>query len=208
MLLTFQQLKKLFSEFNIPFLEGEVVSSLKEALLFARKNGFPLVLKIDSPRVVHKTEKGLVKFCYGIEDIQKSFKKLKRFGGNILIQKMGDGRELILGAKRDKVFGEIALVGMGGIFAEVFGDVSFGFSPLSKKRAVAMIKSLKFFKVLKGYRGLERVDVAKLAEVLVNLSKMMAKRPDIDSIDLNPVFVKGSKIHIVDAKVFVKTKST
>jgi len=207
MLLNFRKTTKLLKKYNIPIVKTEIIDSQKEAVLFAKKNDFPVVLKVFSPEVLHRTEKGLVILnINNKEQLKESFNKILKKSDklkqkNILIQKQGKGTQIICGMKRNVSFGPVLMFGLGGVFVEVLEDVSFGIAPLSKKEASQMIKRIKGYKILKGFRGYPKADLSKISQVLTNLSRLAQENEDIKSIDLNPVFVNKSKIEVADPKI-------
>jgi len=206
MILDFKKTNKLLTEYNIPLIETEVVQSKKQALDFA-DNNWPVVLKVFSKEVLHRTELGLVKtgieskkeLKSSLDEIRKEAVDLK--DKKILIQKTGKGTEIICGMKRDKTFGPVLMFGLGGVFVEVLKDVSFGITPLSKKESKEMIKQIKGYKILKGFRGYPKVDFEKISKLLLNLSKIAEENENIKEIDFNPAFVNEKTLKVVDFKV-------
>jgi len=178
MLLGFRETKKILRDYKIPFLKTQLVETKEEAKRVAEKIGWPVVLKISSPEVLHRTEEGLLELeLQNEKELEKAFDRiLQRVKGRkiegILVQKMARGIEVVYGMKRDEVFGPVLMFGLGGIFVEILKDVSFGIAPLSKKEAREMIKTIKGYKILKGYRGGDLVNIGKMEEILVRLSKL------------------------------------
>jgi len=199
-------MEKLLSKYKIPVVKGKIVKSKKELLSFVKKVGFPVVLKIFSPDILHKTDIGGV--ILDIEDREslsaawdKISKLTKSKKADILIQKQEKGTEVIIGAKRDPVFGPVIMFGLGGIFAEALKDVSFRLAPISKKEAKEMISEIKGSKILKGYRGQKPVNLLKLEEILLSLSELITKEKNVKEVDLNPVIVNDKKAIVVDVKI-------
>ncbi len=208
-LLSIEEAEKILKKYKIPLIKTEEVKSMKEAVLFAKKNKFPIVLRIDAPNVFHKTEMGLI--FPEIRDI-KSLKKAYNFltgkakkerEWKVFAQKKGKGIEIFFGAKKDPVFGAFSMFGLGGIFVEVINDISFSISPISKKEAVSAIKKIKGYKLLSGYRGKFSVNTDKLAEIFSNFSNICLKEEHIKEIDLNPIFANGKNIFVADPKIYV-----
>ena len=205
-LLGFEETKKLLRKYRIPFSKTELVKSKKEALKSAKVIGYPVILKGSSSKILHKTEKGLVKFKINDEkrlakvfdEIIKSSKRTKI--EEVLVQKMEQGIEMVCGMKRDESFGSVLMFGLGGIFVEILKDVSFAISPVTKKEAIDMIKEIKGYKILRGYRGQLPIDFEKVSQILVQLSSLSMEHPEIKEIDLNPVFADGKNIRVADAK--------
>ena len=111
--------------------------------------------------------------------------------------------ELILGVKRDPVFGPLLMFGLGGIYAEIYKDVSFELSDLNKQRAMEMIKSVKAFEILNGARGRQAINFDKLVEVILKLAKIVNQNPNFHEIDLNPLLVSGKDIKIADIRIVI-----
>lgn len=211
MMLGFYQTKKLLQKYKIPLVKGEIISTKDEALNFAKKYNFPLVLKIFSPEILHKTDIGGVILNIDNQNLLlKSWQKIKhlakRKNAQILIQKQIEGKQIIAGAKCDQVFGPVVVFGLGGIFVEVLKDVSFRIAPITKKEAKEMIKEIKGYKILEGTRGEKGVNINKIAEILVNLSKLISNEKQIKEIDLNPVIVNEKEALVVDAKIIINSK--
>lgn len=211
MILSFSKSKELLDFYNIPQVNQELAFSFDEILNFERKNTYPLILKIASKSLLHKTEEKAVisniqnrKELRGawleLEKISKKPEIKKGFEG-ILVQKMITGVELIVGAKKDKVFGPVVMFGLGGIFTEVYKDTVFRLAPINGKEAKKMIKEIKGYKILEGVRGKKSVDIESLAEVLVGASKLILEKPEIKEIDLNPVIANEKGAKIVDVKI-------
>lgn len=211
--LTFEETEKLLEKYNIPFAKTKLCKSKKEAASFAKRIGFPLALKIVSPDILHKTDIGGVKLMIMNEkdlkqawnEILVSFKKQKpkvQIKG-ILVQEMIAGKEVVIGMKRDKSFGPVLMFGLGGIFIELFKDTVFRVAPATKKEARKMIKELKGFAILKGARGQKPVDIEKIVQIIVKVSKLSLTEKNIKEIDLNPIIVNEKEASVVDAKFLV-----
>lgn len=211
--LNFQQVEKLLLKYKIPFCQTKLAKSKTEAINFAKKIGYPLVLKISSPNILHKTDFGGVKIGIKTEiglknswdDILTSVKKSKpkaKIEG-ILVQKMLKGIEAAVGMKKDPQFGAVLMFGLGGIFIEVLKDVSLRIAPVTKKEALKMIKEIKSSKILEGFRGQKPADIRKIAEIISNLSKLALVEKNIKEIDLNPIFVNEKTALVVDARIIV-----
>ncbi len=212
MIISWQKTKELLEKYQIPIVESLVIENLGQGVVFANKVGFPVVLKLISNNVLHKIDKGLVKLnIQNEQQLQEGFSEFE--GGQspaslrgtvppqILIQKQVSGTELFMGMKRDKSFGSVISFGLGGIFVEVLNDIVFGICPLDKIQAIEMIKKIKGYKILQGYRGQPKINVEKLADILINISRLAIENKDIQEIDFNPIIASGSDIFIVDAKI-------
>jgi len=211
--LSFEEAKKLLEKYNIPFVKTRICQSKKEAIDFAQKIGFPVVLKVFSPDILHKTDVGGVKI--GIEnerDLKRVFdeilfslkeKKPKAKIEGMLIQKQIFGKEVVVGMKRDLAFGPVLMFGLGGIFVEILNDVAFRVAPITKREALKMIREIKSFKILKGFRGEKPVNIEKIAEIIVKVSKLSLKEEKIQEIDLNPIIANEKGAQVVDARVLL-----
>lgn len=186
-----------------------VVATEEEAVKRARGLGYPVVLKVVSPDVVHKTDSGGVKLNLGSDDdvrqahrdILSSFKGKNIVG--ISVQEMAPaGVEAIVGFTRDESFGPVLMFGLGGIFAEVLRDVTFRVLPITADAVQEMIEEIKGFPILKGYRG-HAVDMAALRELLLNVSTLAVTHPELKELDINPVFLYPTGCVAVDARIFV-----
>jgi len=204
--LGFEKTKRLLIKYKIPFSRTFLVKSEKEVLSFAKKIGYPLVLKISASKILHKTESNGVKTEIKDEkELKKSFNKLIKIKNNegILVQKMEFGKEIALGMKKDPQFGPVIMAGLGGIFIEILKDVSFRICPVSEKEAKEMLKELKAYPVLEGYRGEKGINIKELAGIITKLSQLSLKEKNIKEIDLNPVIVNQKEAKVVDAKFVI-----
>jgi acyl-CoA synthetase (NDP forming) len=203
---------------RIPVVETKLAISKTEAVELAKKMGFPVVMKIVSPDVVHKSDAGGVKLniqnatqagkAYSeiLAGIKKHFPKAKIVG--VTVQKMAkQGIEVIIGMTKDAQFGPVIMFGLGGILVEVLKDVSFRIVPMTKRDAGEMITEIKGFPILKGYRGQDPADVPYLEELIVKVSDFVDKNPEIKELDLNPVFAYKSGALAVDARIILEPAS-
>jgi len=210
--------KEIISMYNIPVGEYKLVNSEEEAIKFSNKIGYPVVAKLMSPDIVHKTEAGVIKLnLMSDNEVSNAFNNViqiaknyhhavKIFGVNI--QKMAENGvvEIIIGAMRDVNFGPVLMFGLGGIFVEIFKDVSYRVCPISISEAEKMIQSIKSFPLLDGYRGKPKADIESIRNILIKCSKMLMDNPEINELDLNPVIVfeKGKGAMVVDARIILK----
>ena len=206
MIAGFEETKKLLSKYKIPYGQGEIVKSKTSAFNFAKKFSYPVVLKIYSSNILHKIDiGGVILDIRDEESLSTAWEKISKIAkskkADILIQGQEKGIEIIMGAKRDPVFGPIIMFGLGGIFAEVLKDVSFRLAPVTKKEAKEMIKEIKSYKILNGYRGQEQANLPKLEEILLSLSDLITKESKVKEVDFNPAIVNNKKAVIVDAKI-------
>ncbi|MGC9310661.1 MAG: acetate--CoA ligase family protein [Candidatus Aenigmatarchaeota archaeon] len=185
---------------------------LLECLNFLKKNGidvakthplegrlvhFPAVLKANT--LEHKTEKGLVKVAHCEKYFDKALKELSG-NGPLLAQEMVSGIELILGIQSDETFGKVVMAGTGGVFTEILKDVAFRAVPLTKSDAEDMVRELKIYEVLKGYRG-KTYNIDALVGAIMCLSKI-AEKSDIKSLDINPFILNDKRGVAVDCRIF------
>ena len=207
--LNFVKSKEILSKYGIFSCKEKLVSSKREAFVFAETIGFPIVLKVFSPDLPHVTDVGGLK--QGIKDkkeLEKAWddilflvkkNKPKALIEGFLIQEEVKGVEVVVGMKRSREFGPVLMFGLGGVLVEVLKDVSFGVAPISKSVAIKMIKEVRGYKVLKGFRGSPAVNLEKLIDALVNLSRLSLENQNIKEIDLNPIIVNDKKALVVDA---------
>ena len=171
------------------------VQSRDDMLKACGEIGYPVVVKVVSPAIIHKSDVGGVKLGIKTDadalaafDHMASIAKDKDFRGVMVYPMLKSGREVILGITRDKQFGPVVAFGLGGIFTEAFKDISLSIAPVNKVQAMDMIKSVKSYKILKGLRGQKSVDMDALAEMIAAFSQLPFLYPSINEVDLNPVF--------------------
>ncbi len=215
--ITEESSKEILSEYGIKVPKYALVTSSDEAVQKSKEIGFPLVAKIVSPDILHKTDVGGVKVGLSSEDEVKKafddmFNRLKeKFDvKGVLLEKMvPKGVELIVGLQNDSQFGPSIMVGLGGIYTELFKDVSFRVLPVTKNEAAKMLESLRGKDILKGFRGSTPVDLDMLSEAIVNIGTLgMDMAGKYESIDFNPVVVYPDSYYVVDAKIILKDKSS
>lgn len=196
---------RLFDAAGIPRVHESIAGSEIEAVAAAKKLGFPLVMKVVGP--VHKTDVGgVVLNVRNMETVKREFRRLMKIKDTtaVLLAEMASGIELFLGAKYEDRFGHIVLCGMGGIMVEVMKDITSGLAPLSFTEATSMIKNLKSYRIINGYRGQPGVNQHKFAEIMVRLSTMLRFAVEIKEIDINPLLGTGDKIVAVDARIRIE----
>jgi len=214
-LLTEVEAKDLLREAGIGVVDTRLATSREEAVSISQELGFPVVLKIASSDVVHKSDAGGVKLDLktakqvgkAYDDILKGIKKeypQAKIDG-VSVQKMArPGVEVIIGMSKDAQFGPVIMFGLGGILVEILKDVSFRIVPLVRRDAAEMVREIKGYPLLEGYRGQEPVDVSNLEELLLKVSDFVEKNPDIGELDLNPVFAYKDGAVAVDARVVLE----
>ncbi len=201
--------KRLLAESGIPIPAERFVSSPEEAVLAAEDLCYPVALKLCGRGITHKTERKLVRLDLTDEgDVHSQAEDLLAQRGpgeedaGVLISNMIQGRrELIVGLERDPQFGPCVMLGLGGIFAEALGDVAFAVAPLAPHDADDLIDALAYARVLGRFRGEPEVDRAALGAILETLGRIGQDRPEVRSIDINPLIVSGSHPIVADALV-------
>lgn len=217
--LTEIEAKKWFQDAGIiKVVETVEARSKKEAVEISKKIGFPVVLKVLSPDIIHKSDVGGVKTGLknasqvksAYTEIMNSVKQ-KESGAKILgvtVQKMArPGIEVIMGMSKDQQFGPVLMFGLGGVFVEVLKDVSFRIVPLVRRDASEMISEIKGFPILKGYRGQEPANIPILENTLLKLSEFVDANPEIKELDLNPIFAYKDDAVAVDARIILEDLS-
>ena len=206
--------KSILKTYGVKVPPFALVTSAEDAAKQAKKIGFPLVMKVVSPQILHKTDVGGVKVGLdNVNDVKKTFNDMygrlsKKKGVDvkgILLEKMvPKGVELIVGLQNDSQFGPILMVGLGGIMTEVMKDVAFRMLPITTSDAKSMINELKGSKLLKGFRGSAPIDLNMVAKMLTQIGKLGVENADyINSIDFNPVIVYPKSHFVVDAKIIL-----
>ncbi|WDP90630.1 MAG: acetate--CoA ligase family protein [Desulfobacter sp.] len=207
--LNFKESAELLSQYHIRSA-GKEVYSISDALGAAWEMGYPAVVKPVSKKIIHKSDEGTVFLnLKSPEEVEAACRKLEnKMGGfserdreGLLVQKMVDkGFELLVGAKQDPGFGAITMIGIGGIFVELFSDAAMGIGVLSAGEVERMLKNTRAGRVLDGFRG-QNYDKAAVIDLAVNVSRLMAQHPDISELDLNPVIVYEKGYAVVDARL-------
>jgi succinyl-CoA synthetase beta subunit len=200
--------KQIFSLAGLDVPRFRWAKDKGEITQFAEEIGYPLVAKIVSPKVIHKSDiKGVV---VGIETQQELIEVYQRFGqvesfAGMLIEERVPGIEVIVGAKMDYQFGPIILLGMGGTSAEIYRDVSLRMAPLSPIDIASMVKCLKAHELLEGYRGSDAIHLGQLVKTIQVFSALvMDLKGEIESIDLNPVMCSSTRCVVADARIMFK----
>jgi acetyl-CoA synthetase (ADP-forming) len=208
---------KVCNEFHIPSPPTEVVRTMEEGFTAAEAMGYPVVLKIVSPAIIHKSEvDGVIVGIESKEALGAAYGRLmnsvKEKAGDVpidgvLIQKaMPKGVEVAAGGLRDEQFGPVVMFGSGGVLIEVFKDVAFRLAPLDKAEARRQIEDTKAYEILKGVRGASACDIDALTELMVNTGRLLSELPEIDQIDFNPVLAYPTGCTIVDARIILSRK--
>ena len=206
--------KELLKEYGIPVPDFKLIKSEDEITGLAKEINFPIVMKIVSPDIIHKTDAGGVKIGVNTEKEAelayqeiifkaKKYNKEAKIEGVIVYPMVPQGTEIIIGMMKDPHFGPVAMFGLGGIFVEVLKDVSFRIIPLEERDAREMITEIKGYEILKGARGNPPRDIQAIEEVLMKVSKLTTENPEINEIDLNPIFVFEKGLQVVDARMIL-----
>lgn len=205
--------KEILRAWGITVPQGFLCHTPEEALTAATKIGYPVVLKIVSPQIVHKSEAGGVRVgITGDEGLRQAYVDIvdatTRAAGpdavrGMLVEEMAGGLEVIIGGVRDAQFGPLVVFGLGGIFVEVLKDVAYRLAPVVMAEATRMIKEIKGYPLLAGARGRRPADEQVLADILVKVSNLIAALPEVRELDLNPVLVDGSRVIAADARIII-----
>jgi len=201
--------KRLFSLAGMDTPRFCWARNLREAVDFAEKAGYPVVGKIVSPKVIHKTEvKGVAVGLDSPRMIEETFLRFSRIEGfaGMLVEETLSGLELIVGARVDFQFGPVVLLGIGGTGVEIYRDVALRMAPLRERDVKSMAQSLKGRRLLEGYRGKDPVHMGELTRLLLAFSSLVMEIYSwVESIDLNPVFASASRVVVGDARIMLKS---
>jgi 4-hydroxybutyryl-CoA synthetase (ADP-forming) len=206
--------QEVLKAYGFPLPKSILAKTASEAVKAAKKIGFPVVMKIASPQIIHKSDAGGVKVGISSkEEVKDAFKQIiknaKKYDKKatikgVLVQEMvKGGKELIIGSKLEPGFGPVVMLGMGGIYVEVLKDVTFRLAPVTDREADDMINSIKTKKLLEGVRGEKPSDLKKLSELIQRLSALVTDFKEIKELDMNPVLVmeKGKGCKILDVRI-------
>ena len=214
-MLTEAEAKNLLEYYGLPVVKTYVAKTAEEAVQISSKIGYPVVLKILSPQITHKTEAGGVALdLNGETEVQEAFERIiknaKAYSPEaeilgVTVQPMikNKGYEVIIGSKKDPIFGPVILFGMGGIGAELFKDYAIGLPPLNQTLARRLMEETKVYHLLKGYRNMPPANIKLLEEILVRFSQMIMDFPQIMEVDINPLLINDKEAHILDARIAV-----
>jgi acetate---CoA ligase (ADP-forming) len=199
------EIQGLLDACGIPRAGEKVVTDVEEAVAAAGQLGYPVVMKVVGP--VHKSDVGGV--VLNVRDssaVRKEFSRMIQIEGthSVLVQPMLSGTELFVGANYDPKFGHMILCGLGGIYIEVLKDIASGLVPVGKNEAVAMIRSLKSYKIFEGVRGQTGINENMFADVIIRLSRLLQIAPEISELDFNPLLGNQDKVVVVDARINIR----
>jgi len=209
--------KAICADYRMPIPPFELAKSAEQASSVAQKLGYPIVLKIVSQDILHKTEAGGV--LLGIQnpvDVRNGFSRIvdnaRRYNSNaklegVLVQRMAPpGREIIIGGLVDPQFGQTLMFGLGGVFVEILRDVTLRIAPIVKQDAQEMIREIKAYPILKGFRGQPPADEDAIVDILLSASDLVMENQDINQMDLNPVMIYDKGASIVDARMILQRR--
>lgn len=214
-MLTEVEAKQLLDYYDIPVVKTVLARSADDAVAAAGQIGYPVVLKILSPQIVHKTDAGGVVLDVGSEgEVRDAFdriiKRAREYDSEAEIRGITvspmvkrEGYEVILGAKSDPLFGPVVLFGMGGVGVELFKDVAVGLPPLNQTLARRMMEETKVYRLLKGYRNVPPANLKLLEETMVRFSQMLVDFPQLKEVDINPLFINAKEAFALDARVVI-----
>jgi acyl-CoA synthetase (NDP forming) len=207
---------ELLQTYGLPVPSGELATTADEAVKISEEIGYPVVLKVVSDDIIHKSEvKGVELNLGNANEVKDAWERIHSnvklampdasITGLYVIKMVTGSEEIILGIKRDPSFGPVLLFGLGGIFVEIFKDVSFGVAPLSREEALHMIEQTRAFKILKGTRGRNPRDINSIVNALLRLGQLAEDFPEIEELDINPLFVldEGEGSVIGDARMIL-----
>ncbi len=209
---------ELLNTYGLPVPRGKLASTVDEAVKTAEEIGYPVVMKVVSDDIIHKSDvKGVELNLSSADEVKDAWDRIHSnvksampdatVTGLYVIKMIKGAEEIILGIKRDPSFGPVLLFGLGGIFVEVFKDVSFGVAPLSREEAMHMLEQTKAYKILIGARGKNPRDMDSIVDALLRLGQLAVDFPEIDELDINPLFVldEGKGSVIGDARMILTT---
>jgi acetyltransferase len=214
-ILTEDEAKKVLKYYNFPVVRTAVANNVDEAVAFATEMGFPVVLKILSPQIIHKSDAGgVILNVNSPREVRDAFELLIQrataYNPNaqiigVTVQPMVEkkGHEVIIGGKTDPVFGPVILFGMGGVGVELFKDCSIALPPLNTTLIRRMMEETKVYRLLKGYRGSAPVDLKRLDETILQFSQLLVDFPQIKEIDINPMLISEKEASILDARIVI-----
>ena len=194
---------------GFPIAQSIITKDLKKANNFAKK--YPVVLKIISPKAIHKTDINAVRIIHNKEDFEKEFNDLVKMAKKkkiplegILVQEFVKGKELIIGIRNDPAFGHAIMFGIGGTLVEILKDVTFRVCPINEEDAESMIEDLRAKQILYGVRGEPPVNIKLLKKILVDASLIPLKYKRIEELDINPLIINDTEAKVVDVRVVTK----
>lgn len=211
--LTVQESKKMLEKEGFPVNPTGFGQNLPEILTIAKKIGFPVAMKVSSEDIIHKSDiGGVVTGIRSESELEEQYEVMQQVISQklpnakiegIIIEKMESGVELFIGSTLDPMFGPILAFGLGGIYVEILKDVVFRLIPIEPEDAIEMLSEIKAAKILNGVRGQPPVDKKALVDLLIKTSNFIANNPEIEELDLNPVFASEKGVSVVDARIIL-----
>jgi acetate---CoA ligase (ADP-forming) subunit beta len=206
--------EEVAKEYGIKVEPSGIAHSEKESVSLARKLSFPVVMKIVSPDILHKSDIGGVKAnISSIRETTKAYREIRRNAKKansrariegVLVQKMAlKGTEFVVGATRDPQFGPTIMFGLGGVYVELFKDVAFRLAPITEEEALGMMKEIKSYPLLTGFRGAQPLDMKESARAIIAVGRIMLDQPQIESIDINPLLIYPKGVMAVDVRIIL-----
>ncbi len=213
-ILTEFESRDVLSSYGISSVPGRVCISKDQAVSYARELGYPVVAKVVSNDITHKTEAGGVflgltsdaDVSTAYDSIRRNASKAKAKLDGVAIEKQRSGVEVLIGVKKDPQFGSVIAFGLGGIFVELFRDVALRVAPLDAPNIKTMIAETRVHKLLQGFRGAPPKDVISVENMLSKVSRLVLDHPEISELDLNPVFVYEKGCEVADARIILEEK--
>jgi acyl-CoA synthetase (NDP forming) len=207
--------KTICTGYGIPVPRFEIAETRTDAAKLAAAMGYPVVLKIISPEIVHKSDAGgVILNLQSATDVEKAYDQIlvnvkknapnSKILGIEVTQMAPSGVEVIIGSIKDSQFGQTLMFGLGGIFVELFKDVAFRIAPITEDEATEMITEIKSYPLLKGYRNTPPSDLVAIKDILIKLSKMVMDHPEIKETDLNPTIIYKKGAITVDARIILE----
>jgi acyl-CoA synthetase (NDP forming) len=215
--LTEIEAKQVMEGIGIPTPEYHLAQSVEEAVDYAGQVGFPVVLKVVSPEIIHKSDaKGVLLNLQTEEEVKEGYERILKNAQNfnpnarvlgISVQKMlKSGVEVIVGVKRDNVFGPVVLFGLGGIFVELLKDVSLRVLPLAEQDIKNMMKEIQGYPLLDGYRGSKPIDFQSLESIIFKIAQLCTQFSQISELELNPIIAYEDGAWAADARILMESK--
>lgn len=212
--LTYEESRKIMKLAGIPLNQMEFATTEEECIAKANEIGYPVVLKIVSEDVIHKSDAGGVKVGIKSEnELKQAYKEmyesvLKHYPDakidGVSVEEMVSGAEILIGTMTDMQFGKMIALGVGGIFTELYKDVTFRLIPITESDVEEMMQEIKGKKLFEGYRGLPAVDKKQLKEIMLKISSLVENNPIIKEMDLNPVVATKEGLKAIDARIILE----
>lgn len=206
--------RKILGNYGFVLPKAQMAKNASSAASLAEKIGYPVVLKVMSRDILHKSDFGCVKTgIMNAEEIRFSFSAIVKNAAahkpdaridGVLVEETLRGIEVIVGAKQDPQFGPLVLFGLGGVFVEVLKDAAIRLAPIKRSDAKEMISEIKGRRLFEGYRGEKPINSKALEDALLSASKMIAERPEVNEMDINPLFVDEKRAVVGDARILIK----